>query len=255
MMSPNTTTPLSSPLSVDIFTIFPDEVDTMSRLSILGRAQRDGLLVMHGRDLRMAATDPHRSVDDTPFGGGAGMILSPEPTFAAVRRVDPPRPLFLLDPGGRRFDQATAAELAAGTGFSLLCGRYEGVDDRIRTVLCDGELSIGDVVLAGGEYAAMVIVEAVARLLPGALGNEMSPLHESFTDGLLEYPQWTRPATFEGSEVPEILRSGDHARIERWRRAKAIERTATMRPDLLADHRLDAQDRKLLDEFGINLSV
>ena len=172
-------------------------------------------------DLRSAATDPHRSVDDAPFGGGAGMVLAPEPLFGAVEAVDPPRPLYLLGPAGRRFDQRLAEELAARPGFSLLCGRYEGVDARVADHLCDDELSIGDYVLAGGEVAACVVVEAVTRLLPGVMGNADSAAEESFgaSNGLLEHPQYTRPADFRGMAVPEVLRGGDHGRIARWRLA------------------------------------
>ncbi len=161
-------------MRIDVFTIFPELIDGYAGHSILGRAAAAGLLEVTARDLRAAATDVHRSVDDSPFGGGAGMVLMPEPVFAAVEAVDPPRPLILLDPAGHTFDQAAARDLADLDGFSLLCGRYEGVDERIRTELCDGGLSIGDVVLAGGELAALVVIEAVARLLPGVLGNEAS---------------------------------------------------------------------------------
>lgn len=181
------------------------------------------------------------------------MVLKPEPAFAAVEAVEPPRPLFLLDPGGRRFDQQTARELAALDGFSLICGRYEGVDERIRTNLVDAEMSVGDVVLAGGEFAAMVVVEAVARLVPGVLGNEASVKDETFVDDLLEYPQWTRPAVFRELEAPEILRSGDHALIDRWRRAMAIARTAELRPDLLERRGITQEELLLLDEFHISV--
>ncbi|MDQ2826223.1 MAG: tRNA (guanosine(37)-N1)-methyltransferase TrmD, partial [Actinomycetota bacterium] len=170
----------------------------------------------------------------------------------AVEAVDPPRPLLLLDPGGRRFDQAMALELAASHGFSLLCGRYEGVDERVREHLVDGELSIGDYVLAGGEAAAFVVVEAVTRLVPGVMGNEASAGEESFVDGLLEFPHYTRPAEFRGWEVPEVLRSGDHGRVARWRRAQSVARTLARRPDLIAARGgLDAADRRLLEEFGL----
>ena len=244
-----------SGMRIDLFTIFPDELDAMCDLSVLGRARRAGLLDLRCQDLRMATTDVHRSVDDAPFGGGPGMILAPEPVFAAVEMVDPPRPLLLLDAGGHRFDQAAAAELAAGGGFSLLCGRYEGVDERIRAGLVDGSLSVGDVVLAGGEFAAMVVVEAVARLVPGVLGNADSSADESFASGLLEYPQWTRPASFRDLDVPEVLRSGDHERVARWRRAMALVRTARERPDLLANRGIDDDDQALLDEFGLSMSA
>jgi len=218
---------------VDVFTIFPGTIDAFASASLLGRARHRGLLDVRAHDLREWTTDVHRSVDDTPFGGGAGMVLSPEPIFRAVEAVEPPRPLLLLAPGGRRFDQAQAADLASGDGFSLLCGRYEGVDARVAEHLCDGELSIGDYVLAGGEAAALVVLEAVGRLVPGVMGNEDSGVEESFSDGLLEFPQYTRPASFRGWEVPDVLRSGDHGRIARWRRAMALARTMERRPDLL----------------------
>ena len=235
---------------IDVFTIFPDMVDGFAGQSLLGRARQAERLDIRVHDLRAATTDPHRSVDDSPFGGGAGMVLMPEPLFNAVEAAQPPRPLFLLGPGGRRLDQQLAVELAATDGFSLLCGRYEGVDARVRDHLVDDELSIGDYVLAGGEVAAMVILEAVGRLVPGVMGNKASSVEESFSDGLLEYPQYTRPAEFRGWEVPEVLRSGDHGRITRWRRARAVERTLSRRPDLIeARGGLDDDDAKLLAEF------
>jgi tRNA (guanine37-N1)-methyltransferase len=230
---------------IDVFTIFPGLVTGFAAESILGRAQESGRLDLRCHDLRAHTTDVHRTVDDAPFGGGAGMVMKPEPIFAAVEAAAPPRPLLLLGPGGRRFDQAMARALAAGAGFSLLCGRYEGVDHRVREHLVDGELSIGDFVLSGGEVAALVVVEAVARLVPGVMGNDESADRESFgADGLLEEPQYTRPAVFRGWEVPDILRSGDHGRIARWRRAQALHRTLSARPDLLDE--LDESDRALL---------
>jgi tRNA (guanine37-N1)-methyltransferase len=235
---------------IDVFTIFPDMVEGFASLSLLGRARQRGLLDVRVHDLRSAATDPHRSVDDTPFGGGAGMVLMPEPLFGAVDAVEPPRPLYLLGPGGRRFDQALARRLASGPGFSLLCGRYEGVDERVRKHLVDDELSIGDYVLGGGEVAAMVVVEAVGRLVPGVMGNAASAGEESFSAGLLEYPQYTRPAEFRGWPVPEVLRSGDHGRVARWRRAQSLARTARHRPDLIAARGgLTDEERALLEEF------
>jgi tRNA (guanine37-N1)-methyltransferase len=234
---------------IDVFTIFPDLVDRFCTESLLGRARAAGRLDLRCHDLRDHTTDVHRTVDDAPFGGGAGMVLRPEPVFAAVEAVAPPRPLFLLGPGGRRFDQRLAGELAATAGFSLLCGRYEGVDDRVATHLVDGELSIGDYVLGGGEVAACVVIEAVTRLVPGVMGNEASAAEESFgADGLLEAPQWTRPATFRGWEVPDVLRSGDHARIARWRHAQALHRTIRRRPDLVeARGGLSEEERALLE--------
>ncbi len=240
-------------LRVDVFTIFPGMVEAYAGESILGRAGVAGHLDVRAHDLRLATEDVHRTIDDSPFGGGAGMVMMPEPVFAAVEAVDPPRPLILLGPGGRRFDQSVAAELAALDGFSLLCGRYEGVDERIRTGLCDDEVSLGDFVLAGGELAALAIMEAVARLRPGVLGNEASPDDESFADGLLEYPHYTRPADFRGMEVPEVLRSGDHGRVARWRRAGALVRTLALRPDLIERRGgFTNDDRALLEEFGLD---
>lgn len=239
-------------MRIEIFTIFPDLVDGFLAGSLIGKARRDGVLDLRVHDLRAAATGVHRSVDDSPFGGGAGMVLAPEPVFAAVEQVDPVRPLFLLTPGGRRFDQAVARDLASTDGFSLLCGRYEGVDQRVADHLCDGELSVGDVVLAGGEVASLVVAEAVARLVPGVMGNDTSAEEESFSDGLLEHPQYTRPAEFRGWEVPEVLRSGDHAKVARWRKAMALARTMQRRPDLIeARGGLTDQDQKLLVEFDL----
>jgi tRNA (guanine37-N1)-methyltransferase len=221
-------------MRIDVFTLFPEIIEEFSAHSLLGRATSSGQVDIRTHDIRAHATDAHRTVDDTPFGGGAGMLMRPEPIFAAVEHVDPPRPLFLLGPGGRRFDQSVAHQLAGLGGFSLLCGRYEGVDQRVREHLVDHEISVGDVVLAGGEVAACLVIEAVTRLLPGVMGNAVSPVTESFGEaGLLEEPQWTRPAEFRGWAVPEVLRGGDHARIEKWRRAQALWRTMQQRPDLI----------------------
>jgi tRNA (guanine37-N1)-methyltransferase len=239
-------------MRVDVFTIFPDMVAGFAQQSLLGKAQQSGTLDVRVHDLRASTTDVHRSVDDSPFGGGAGMVLTPEPIFAAVEAADPPRPLLYLSPAGRRFDQAWARQLAAGDGFSLLCGRYEGVDERVREHLVDGELSVGDYVLGGGEVAAMVVLEAVGRLVPGVMGNETSAEDESFSDGLLEYPHYTRPADFRGWAVPEVLRSGDHGAVARWRRAQALARTRRERPDLIeARGGLSAEDEALLAEFDL----
>ena len=221
-------------MRIEVFTIFPGLIEGYLSETLIGKARRDGVLEVLVHDLRAATSDPHRSVDDAPFGGGAGMVLMAEPLFAAVEQADPVRPLLLLGPAGRTFDQSVAEELAASGGFSLLCGRYEGVDQRVADHLVDGELSVGDYVLAGGEVAALAVVEAVGRLVPGVLGNEASTEDESFGHGLLEYPQYTRPATFRGWDVPDVLLSGDHGRIARWRRAQALARTAARRPDLIA---------------------
>ncbi len=241
-------------MRIAVVTIFPQIVSDMGVLSILGRAQKEQVLDLRVHDLRMTATDPHRTVDDKPFGGGPGMIMKPEPVFGAVDAIDPPRPIVLMDPGGTRFDQAKANQLAGLDGFSLLCGRYEGVDERIRTNLVDEELSIGDFVLAGGEFAAMVVIEAVVRLVPGVLGNEVSTKDESFGDYLLEYPQWTRPSEFQGLTVPETLRSGNHPRVSQWRLAMAIARTARLRPDLLEQRGVSREELALLDEFNISIA-
>ena len=237
-------------MRIDVFTIFPEYVD--GPLALVARRQG-----ARRRDRSTSACTTratprpivHRTVDDAPFGGGAGMVMMPGPLFASVEAAQPPRPLLLLSASGRRFDQGVARELAAGDGFSLICGRYEGVDQRVADHLCDGELSVGDFVLAGGEAAALVVIEAVARLVPGVIGNDESAADESFSDGLLEYPQYTRPAEFRGWPVPEVLRSGDHARVERWRRAQALRRTAARRPDLWAARELSAAERRALDEF------
>lgn len=236
-------------MRIDIFSIFPEYLEGPLGVSLLGRARDAGLVDVRLHDPRDFTTDRHRSVDGAPAGGGPGMVMTPEPLFAAVEATEPPRPLYLLAASGRTLDHALAAELAEGGGFSLICGRYEGVDQRVADHLCDGELSIGDFVLNGGEAAALVVVEAVARLVPGVLGNETSVTEESFAAGLLEHPQYTRPGEFRGWKVPEVLRSGDHARIARWRRAQALRRTAERRPELLAGGGLDDADRRLLGEF------
>jgi tRNA (guanine37-N1)-methyltransferase len=240
---------------VDVFTIFPDLLDHYFEGSVLGRARRHGRLDVRVHDLRAGEAGPRRSVDDAPFGGGAGMVLAPEPIFEVVEGIAPPRPLYLLGPGGRRLDQRVVEELSRlgeepGGGFSLLCGRYEGVDQRVADHLVDGELSVGDYVLAGGEAAALVVVESVARLVPGVIGNEASAGEESFADGLLEYPQYTRPARFREWGVPEVLLSGDHGRVARWRTAMALRRTLERRPDLVADRGgLSDAELRLLEEF------
>jgi tRNA (guanine37-N1)-methyltransferase len=250
-------------VKISVFTLFPEAVAAYCTTSILGRAQGSGAVAVAVHDLRDGAADVHRTADDSPFGGGAGMVLMAEPVFRAVEQAaDAPRPIFLLAPGGRRFDQSVAEELAGladggGEGFSLLCGRYEGVDQRVSDHLVDGELSVGDFVLAGGELAALVVIEAVVRLLPGVLGNEGSAAEESFTSGLLEYPQYTRPADFRGWAVPPVLRSGDHGAVDAWRRTQSLLRTAERRPDLLdrlvRTGVLSGDDVRLLAEHGYHV--
>jgi tRNA (guanine37-N1)-methyltransferase len=244
---------------IAVFTLFPEAITSYCATSILGRAQESGALEVEVHDLRDGALDTRRTVDDSPFGGGPGMVLMPEPVFRAVETASGlPRPLFLLAPGGRPFTQVVAAELASlPDGFSLLCGRYEGVDQRVSDHLVDGELSVGDFVLAGGELGALVVVETVARLLPEVLGNEDSALDESFAQGLLEYPQYTRPAEFRGWEVPAVLRSGDHAAVAAWRRSQSLLRTAARRPDLLDSlataGRLSDDDVRSLAQHGYHV--
>jgi tRNA (guanine37-N1)-methyltransferase len=243
-------------MRAEIFTIFPGLISTWVEASLIGKARREGSIEIVVHDLRAGAKGPHRSVDDSPFGGGAGMVLAPEPVFAAVEAAHPMRPLYLLGPGGRRFDQAMARELAAAPGFALLCGRYEGVDERVADHLVDGELSIGDYVLAGGEVAAIVVVEAVARLVPGVMGNLASGEEESFSDGLLEYPQYTRPAEFRQWEVPSVLLSGHHQQVARWRRAAALARTLERRPDLVAARGgISAEEEALMVEWGFDALI
>ena len=240
-------------LRVDVLTLFPDAVSDYAATSVLGRALERDVWSLFVHDLRDATDDVHRTVDDTPFGGGAGMVLRAEPILRTLdEHPDIARPLIALTPSGRTFTHLIARELAALDGFSLLCGRYEGVDQRAIDLAVDDEVSIGDFVLAGGELAALCVIEAVVRLRPGALGNDASTLDESFSDGLLEYPHYTQPAEVRGLAVPEVLRSGDHARIARWRRAQALRRTIERRPDLIAARGgLSAEDEALLAEFPV----
>lgn len=233
-------------MRIDVITLFPEVFGDVVASSMLGIAQERGILEFFAHDLRdWALPGVHRQVDDAPYGGGAGMVLRPEPVVDALDAVVAmdARPAFvvLATPQGERFTQARAAGLAAMERLVIVCGRYEGFDERIRS-RADLELSIGDFVLTGGELAAMVVTDAVTRLLPGVLGDDASPLDESHTTGLLEYPHYTRPAVYRGMEVPGVLRSGDHARIAAWRAAQAAERTARRRPDLLADAWPDLTD-------------
>lgn len=225
-------------MKVDVITLFPGMFRGLLEESILGRARDRGLLEIGVHNLRDFATGRHQVVDDYTFGGGPGMVLKPEPIFAAVEslRREGSR-VVLMSPQGRVFRQAIAQQLSRLEHLVLLCGHYEGVDERVREQLVDDELSIGDYVLTGGELAAMVVVDAVGRLIPGVLGGEESTLEESFAAGLLEYPHYTRPASFRGWEVPEVLLSGDHARVARWRREQSLLRTLRRRPELLRPER------------------
>lgn len=239
-------------VQITILTLFPGMFAGPLQESILGRAVTRKLVDVHVEDIRDHTLDRHRVVDDVPYGGGSGMVMKPEPVAAAIdwarvhRRIDR---LLLLSPQGQPFGQAMAQRLARLGGLGLLCGHYEGVDERIRSMV-DGEVSVGDFVLTGGEPAAWVIVDAVCRLIPGVLGNEQSQQEESFEQGLLEYPQYTRPRVFRGMAVPEVLLSGDHARIRRWRRQQALIRTRARRPDLFGRLDLAVEDWKLLAEFS-----
>jgi tRNA (guanine37-N1)-methyltransferase len=238
-------------MQVDVFTLFPELFPAYLEASILGRAQQANLLSVGVHNIREYATDKHQVTDDTPFGGGGGMVMKPEPIFAAVEAVlgtPPAAPVILLSPQGRVFTQAIAQELAQQPRLALICGRYEGVDERVRQHLATDEISIGDFVLTGGELPALLLIDAVARNLPGVLGQVDGALTDSHATGLLEGPHYTRPAEFRGWSVPPELLSGDHARIARWRRQQALRRTAQRRPDLLAKAELSDEDRKLLDE-------
>lgn len=224
-------------MRIDVFTIFPEILRAPLRESLLGRAQSEGLVEVNVHDLRDWTTDAHRSVDDASFGGGPGMVMKPEPVFAAVESLDPDRGrVLLLSPAGRRLDQSFVRELAGEGHLTLICGRYEGVDERVVQGLPAEEVSIGDYVLAGGEVPALVVIEAVTRLVPGVIGKEESHERDSFADpGLLDHPHYTRPSAFRGMEAPEVLRSGNHAEIERWRREAALAKTRRNRPDLAPD--------------------
>ncbi len=239
-------------LRIDVLTLFPEAVSQYASTSVLGRARERAIWELHLHDFRDATTDVHRSVDDTPFGGGAGMVLRAEPIISTIESTPQlARPVIALTPSGRVFTHAVARELSTRSGFTMLCGRYEGFDQRALDLVVDEELSLGDFVLAGGELAALCVIEAVVRLVPGALGNDESTLDESFGDGLLEYPHFTKPAEVRGRRVPDVLLSGDHAKIERWRRAQALARTIERRGDLIERRGgLSAEDQALLAEWA-----
>jgi tRNA (guanine37-N1)-methyltransferase len=242
--------PEPAAITFELVTLFPEFFDGILGTSLLGKAIANGLLAAHRTNPRDFAPGRHRQVDDAPYGGGPGMIMRVEPLAAALDAIDAargPSHRILLTPQGRPFDQGHARELSRHPRLTLICGRYEGFDERIGAHLCHEQLSIGDYVLAGGELAAAVVVEAVARLIPGMLGCGLSAEDESFSEGRLEYPQWTRPPTWSGHAVPEILSSGDHAQIARWRRKEALRRTLERRPDLIEKHPLTPEERALLD--------
>jgi tRNA (guanine37-N1)-methyltransferase len=237
----------------DIVTIFPAMIETSLREGVLGRAIAKGVIEVGVHDLRAFTDDRHRVVDDVAYGGGPGMVMKPEPFFRAVESIasihGPLGPVVLTTPDGRQFDHAVAGRLSKARHVTVLCGRYEGVDDRVRSGLATEEISIGDYVLTGGELPALVIVDAVARLVPGVVGDEESVARDSFARGLLDYPQFTRPAEFRGVAVPAVLLSGHHAEIDRWRRREALRRTLMTRPDLLAHAALSDDDRLVLDDL------
>ena len=238
----------------DIFTLFPDMFQGPFSESILKRAQERGLLSIALHNIRDATTDKHHVVDDYPYGGGAGMVMKPEPIFTAVEAIYQGGPIILLSPQGRLFNQQIAHELAREPRVTLICGHYEGIDERVREHLVTGELSIGDYVLTGGELAAMIVVDATSRLIPCVLGGDESTLEESHSGNLLEYPHYTRPPEFRGWNVPDVLLSGNHAEIAKWRRKESLRRTKQRRPDLFArldlSSKLDAKLVRELEEEG-----
>ncbi len=240
-------------MKFDIVTIFPRMIAAPLAEGVVARAIERGVLDLVVHDLRDFTTDRHRVVDDMPFGGGPGMVLKPEPLFRAIDHIragrGAPGAVILTSPQGRRFDQRAAERLAHLSHVVLLCGRYEGVDERVREAVCTEELSIGDYVLSGGELPALVIVDAVARLVPGVVGDEQSVEDDSFVRGLLDFPHYTRPAEYAGRRVPDVLLSGHHGAIRRWRKRAALERTLDRRPELLASATLDEEEQHLLQEL------
>ncbi|MGC8855972.1 MAG: tRNA (guanosine(37)-N1)-methyltransferase TrmD [Anaerolineae bacterium] len=239
----------------EVFTLLPEVFSPYLETSILKRARQRGLIEVHLHNLRDYTHDRHHTTDDTPYGGGGGMVMKPEPVFEAVESVLGPQagcPVILLTPQGRLFSQSVAQELATHPQIALVCGRYEGVDERIREHLVTDEISIGDYVLTGGELPALILIDAISRLIPGVLGDPDGALDDSHASGLLEYPHYTRPPEFRGWKVPEVLLSGDHARIARWRRQQSLLRTLQRRPDLLEKAPLSEEDRKFLQEAKHN---
>lgn len=239
-------------MRIDAITIFPGFFSGPLEQSITGRAQRAGVVEVVAHDLRDFTDDPHRTVDDAPYGGGAGMVMKPEPLFRAVEAVrrGPRVPVVLFTPQGERLRQEKVAQLARAEQLVLICGRYEGVDERVREALVTDEVSLGDFVLSGGELPALVLIDAVIRLLPGALGNEMSAVTESFSAPLLEHPHYTRPAVFRNMPVPAALSEGDHAQVDAWRKRESLRRTLQRRPDLLAEADLTSAEFRLLAELA-----
>lgn len=240
-------------MRIDVVSLFPEMVQTVARHGVVGRACERGLLTLEVVNPRDFATDAHRTVDDRPYGGGPGMVMAYEPLSRAIEQARSAAPagspVVLLTPQGRRFEQADAARYAALDGLVLVAGRYEGIDERVAETLVDEEVSLGDFVLSGGEIGAMAIADAVARLLPGVLGDQESALQDSFVGGLLDHPHYTRPASVADRQVPDVLLSGDHQRIGRWRLKEALGRTLERRPDLLAKREMTDYERELLEEY------
>lgn len=238
---------------ITVLTLFPELFEAPSQVGVVGRAIRDGLLTVETLQMREHGLGRHLAMDDTPYGGGGGMILRPEPLVASIEQASAAMPenspVVFLSPQGEPFTQRIAEELAQGEGLILLCGRYEGIDHRVKEGWVDREISLGDYVLSGGELGALVMIDAIARLVPGVLGNPESLAEESFQRPYLEYPQYTRPAVFRGASVPDVLRSGDHAKIRRWRTRQSLLRTLERRPELLEGAELTKEERKLLQEL------
>jgi tRNA (guanine37-N1)-methyltransferase len=239
-------------IKFDVLSIFPEMFSSPLNFSLLKKAQEKGILNICLHDIRNWADDKHKMTDDAPYGGGCGMVMKVEPVekaMAAIRRPEDDPTVVLMTPQGETFDQKIAAELAAKKQIIIICGRYEGVDERIREHLVDREISIGDYILTGGELAALVLIDAVSRLIADVLGNPESTLSESFSHNLLEYPQYTRPAEYKGWVVPEVLLSGNHAQIELWQKRESLKRTYQRRPDLLKKIKLSAEDERILDKI------
>ena len=245
-------------MRIDILSLFPDMFQATLGESIIGRAQADGFLDINVTDFRKYTTDKHNHVDDAPFGGGAGMLLQAQPIFDAMDAINqkiagkyPRGRVILMDPAGRKFDQKYAQELSQEEHLTFICGHYEGYDERIRSLVTD-EASLGDYVLTGGELAAMVMIDATVRFVPGVLGNQASPMGDSFSNGLLEYPQYTRPADFRGMKVPEVLTSGNHQKIKEWRMRESLRRTLERRPDLLSSAHLTREQEIMLQDLKLD---
>ena len=235
----------------DVLTIFPEVFHPYLKCGVLGKAVERGLIQIRIVNIRDFASGKHKNTDDRPYGGGEGMVMKPEPIYNALESIDREENslVILLSPQGERFDQEMAWELSKYDQLILICGRYEGVDERVRILCAEKEISIGDYILTGGELAALVVIDAVSRLIPGVLGGQFSNVEESFSNGLLEYPQYTRPRVFKGLEVPEVLLSGNHEQIKKWRRREAIKRTLERRPDLLKKARLSEEDLSFIEEL------